>query len=354
MILRSNHRGETTMEHYAGIDVSLECSSVCIVDVSGKIVREAKVASEPEALIAWFRSCGFALERIGLEAGPLSQWLFAAMKASGFAVELLETRHVRRAFEAMPVKSDRNDARGIAQLMRLGWFRPVHCKSMNAQEVRAMLTARKLVQTKLRDVENSLRGILRGFGLKVGRTTEREFAGRIEELVAGQSQLEVIAKALLAVRAVLRKEFAAFEKQTRKMAQTDARIRLLMSTPAVGPIVALTYASAIDDPSRFKSSKQAGAHFGLTPKKYQSRENDYNGRTSKIGDSSVRTALYEAAHIMLTKPVKGCSQLKSWAMRIKRRAGMSKAKVERGRSLAVIMHRMLADATPFNAAAAAA
>jgi transposase len=342
------------MNHYAGIDVSLECSSVCVVDANGKILREARVASEPAALSAWFHSSGFKLGRIGLEAGPLSQWLFAAMKAAGLAVELLETRHVRKAFEAMPVKSDRNDARGIAQLMRLGWFRPVHCKSMDAQEIRAMLTARKLVQSKLRDVENSLRGILRGFGLKVGRTTDRGFAGRIEELVAGHPHLQAIAKALLAVRAVLQKEFAGFEKQTRKMAQTDARTRLLMSTPAVGPIVALTYASAIDDPSRFKSSKQAGAHFGLTPKKYQSGETDYTGRISKIGDSSVRTALYEAAHVMLTKPLRGCSQLKSWAMRIKNRAGMSKAKVALARRLAVIMHRMLVDNTPFNAAAAAA
>jgi transposase len=342
------------MNHYAGIDVSLECSSVCVVDASGKILREARVASEPEALIAWFGSQGLSFERIGLEAGPLSQWLFAAMKAEGLAVELLETRHVRKAFEAMPVKSDRNDARGIAQLMRLGWFRPVHCKSMEAQEVRAMLTARKLVQSKLRDVENSLRGILRGFGLKVGKATEREFAGRIAELVSGHPRLEAIAQALLAVRAVLRQEFAAFEKQARKMAQTDPRTRLLMSTPAVGPIVALTYASAVDDPGRFKSSKQAGAHFGLTPKKHQSGETDYTGRISKIGDSSVRTALYEAAHIMLTKPLKGCSQLKSWAMRIARRAGMSKAKVALARRLAVILHRMLADATPFNAAAAAA
>ena len=261
---------------------------------------------------------------------------------------------MRKAFEAMPVKSDRNDARGIAQLMRLGWFRPVHCKSMDAQEVRAMLTARKLVQSKLRDVENSLRGILRGFGLKVGKTTKREFAGRIEELAASHPYLGVITKALLTVRAVLQKEFAAFEKQTHKMARTDARTRLLMSTPAVGPIVALTYASAIDDPARFTSSKQAGAHFGLTPKKHQSGETDYTGRISKIGDGSVRTALYEAAHIMLTKPVKGCSQLKSWAMRIAKRAGMSKAKVALARRLAVIMHRMLADGTPFNAAAAAA
>jgi transposase len=163
------------MEHYAGIDVSLECSSVCVVDASGKIVREGKVASEPEALIAWFGSLGFGLVRIGLEAGPLSQWLYAAMQQAGLAVELLETRHVRDAFKAMPVKSDRNDARGIAQLIRLGWFRPVHCKSLVAQEVRAFLTARKLVQSKLFDIEMSLRGILRGFGLKVGPTTPLRF-----------------------------------------------------------------------------------------------------------------------------------------------------------------------------------
>ena len=185
------------MDHYAGIDVSLESSTICVVDGAGKILRETKVASEPEALIAWFRSSGLALERIGLEAGPLSQWLYAALREAGFAVELLETRHVRDAFKSMPVKSDRNDARGIAQLMRLGWFRPVHCKSIEAQETRAVLTARKLLQSKLRDIENSLRGVLRGFGLKVGKTTEPTFAARIRELEAGHPRLELVAKALL-------------------------------------------------------------------------------------------------------------------------------------------------------------
>ena len=342
------------MDYYAGIDVSLECSSLCIVDGTGKIVREGKVASEPEALLDWLRSVGHELSRIGLEAGPLSQWLFAAMREAGLAVELLEARHVRDAFKAMPVKSDRNDARGIAQLMRLGWFRPVHCKSIAAQEIRAMLTARKLVQSKLLDLENSLRGILRGFGLKVGKTSDRSFAGRIQELVKGHPNLEAIGEALLSVRAVLLREFSAFEKRVRAMARSDARTKLLMSTPAVGPIVALTYASAIDDPARFKSSKQVGPHFGLTPKRYQSGETDYSGRISKVGDAAVREALYQAAHVMLTKPVKGCPQLKSWAMRIARRAGMSKAKVALARKLAVILHRMLANGTPFNAAAAAA
>jgi transposase len=339
------------MDYYAGIDVSLECSSVCVVDANGKIVREAKVASEPEALIDWFRSLGFDLARIGLEAGPLSQWLYAVMKRAGLAVELLETRHVSDAFKAMPVKSDRNDARNIAQLMRLGWFRPVHCKSLSSQETRAILTARKLIQAKLQDIENSLRGILRGFGLKVGKTTKRSFAARIGELVAGHPALETIAKATLAVHTVLVREFNGFERRVRAMSLLDARARLLMSTPAVGPIISLTYASAIDDPSRFTSSKRAGPLFRLTPKKYQSGETDYSGRISKNGDAAVREALYEAAHIILTKPIKGCAQLKSWAMRIARRAGMNKAKVALARKLAVIMLRMLKDNVPFNPAA---
>jgi transposase len=342
------------MDHYAGIDVSLEYSSVCVVDTNGKIVREIKVASEPAALIGWFRSLGFDLTRIGLEAGPLSQWLYAAMKQVGLAVELLETRHVSDAFKAMPVKSDRNDARNIAQLMRLGWFRPVHCKSINAQEIRATLTTRKLIQSKLQDIENSLRGTLRGFGLKVGKTTKRSFASRISELVVGHPVLETIAAAMLAVHMVLLREFNSLEKRVRVMSLLDAKARLLMSTPAVGPIISLTYASAIDDPSRFTSSKRAGPLFGLTPKKHQSGETDYSGRISKLGDASVREALYEAAHIILTKPIKRCSALKSWAMRIARRAGMNKAKVALARKLAVIMLRMLKDNMPFDPAARAA
>jgi transposase len=334
------------MKDYAGIDVSLEQSSVCVVDAIGRVVREAKVASDPAALIAWFGGLGLAVERIGLEAGPLSQWLYASLKGAGLAVELIETRHVRAAFKAMPVKSDRNDARGIAQLMRLGWFRPVHCKSLAAQEVRAVLTARKLVQAKLHDVEMSLRGTLRGFGLKVGATTPKRFAARIEDLVGGHATLAGIAAALLSIHEVLLREFANLDKRVREMARSDDRVRLLMSAPGVGAIVALTYVSAIDDPCRFTSSKRVGAHFGLTPKKYQSGETDIDGRISKIGDASVRTALYEAAHIILTRPVKG-SGLKSWVMRLAKRAGPRKAKVALARKLAVVLHRMWVDGTPF-------
>jgi transposase len=341
------------MEHYAGIDVSLELSSVCVVDATGRIVREAKVASEPDALIGWFRDLGLAVTRVGLEAGPLSQWLFAAMRDAGLPLELLETRHVRDAFKAMPVKTDRKDARGIAQLMRLGWFRSVHCKSLPAQETRALLTGRKLLQSKHLDIEMSLRGVLRGFGLKVGPTTIRSFAGRIRELVEGHPTLTAVAEALLAAREMLGEQLRRLDKRLRDQARDDKRVRLLMTTPGVGVIVALTFVSAVDDPGRFHSSKSVGAHFGLTPKRYQSGETDVAGRISKIGDASVRTMLYEAANIILTRPVKG-SSLKSWAARVAVRAGMRKAKVALARKLAVILHRMLADGTPFVAAKAAA
>jgi transposase len=341
------------MEHYAGIDVSLELSSVCVVDAAGRVVREAKVASEPEALVAWFRGLGLELARIGLEAGPLSQWLHAAMQRAGLLVELLETRHVRSAFKAMPVKTDRKDARGIAQLMRLGWFRPVHCKSLPAQETRALLTARKLLQGRHHDVEMSLRGVLRGFGLKIGPTTARSFAGRVRELVAGHPTLTTVAEALLAARDALGEQLQGLERRLRNQAREDHRARLLMTAPGVGTIVALTVVAAIDDPTRFRSSKAVGAHFGLTPKKYQSGETDITGRISKIGDASVRTALYEAAHVILTRPVKG-SALKGWAARLAIRAGMRKAKVALARKLAVVLHRMLADGTPFQAHRAAA
>jgi transposase len=343
---RAKHHRGMTMTYYAGIDVSLESSSVCVVDATGKLVGEAKVASEPEALVAWFAARPERMTGIGLEAGPLSQWLFGALEAAALPAVLLETRHVRAAFRTMPVKTDRKDAHGIAQLMRLGWFRPVHCKSLAAQETRALLTARKLLQAKRHDVEMSLRGVLRGFGLKVGPTTPKTFAARVRALVKGHPTLETVAAALLTARAALLDQFKALERRLMAVGRADPRVRLLNTVPGVGALVALTFTAAIDDPGRFRSSRGVGAHFGLTPKRYQSGETDVTGRISKIGDHTVRVALYEAANAMLTRPVKG-SALKDWALALARRAGPKKAKVALARKLAVVMHRMLSDGTCF-------
>jgi transposase len=336
------------MKHYAGIDVSLESASVCLVNEQGLIIREGKVASEPEALIGWLGKMGFKIELIGLEAGPLSQWLHAGLSQAGLKVELLETRHVRAAFKAMSVKTDRKDARGIAQLMRLGWYRPVHCKSLPAQEMRALLVARKLLQEKRHAVEMSLRGILRNFGAKVGQTTGRSFEGRIRSLVEGQPTLQAVADALLAARTVLARELASLEKRVRSAARQDDRVKLLMSAPGVGSIVGLTFVAAVDVPQRFRSSSSVGPHFGMTPRRYQSGQTDISGRISKVGDSAVRSALYEAAHIILTKPLKTAGALKSWALALVKRAGKKKAKVALARKLAVILHRMWMDGKPFD------
>ena len=334
------------MEHYAGLDVSLELTSVCIVDERGGIVCEAKVASEPEALIRFLQARELPFTRIGLEAGPLSQWLHAGLVAAGFETVLLETRHVKAALKAMTVKTDRNDARGIAQLLRSGWYRPVHAKSVSAQEVRALLTSRKLMQTKLLDVESGIRGVLRGFGLKVGPISRGRFEMRIRELVAGEPLLETMIDAMLGARAALETEFKRLHRALLGIVRDDPICRQLMSVPGVGAIVAITFKSGVDDPTRFRRSRDVGPHFGLTPRKYQSGELDVTGSITKVGDRMVRTALYEAASVMLTRTVR-FSSLKAWGMAVARRRGTKKARVALARKLAVILHRMWVDGTTF-------
>ena len=334
------------MEHYAGIDVSLERSSVCVVDATGRIVREAKVASEPEALVVLLRQLGLPLARVGLEAGPLSQWLHAGLAEAGFEAVLLETRHVKAALSAMVVKTDRKDARGIAQLLRMGWYRPVHRKSLSAQEVRALLVGRKLLQAKLRDVELSIRGILRGFGLKVGEVSRGRFAARVEELAAGHEMLGTVIGAMLQARDGLRAEFVRLHRRMLAIVRDDAVCRRLMTAPGVGALVAVTFKTAVDDPGRFRTAKAVGAHFGLTPKRYRSGETDVTGGISKAGDAMVRTALYEAANVMLTRTSR-VSALKRWAMEVAKRRGAKRAKVALARKLAGVLHRMWANAADF-------
>lgn len=334
------------MEHYAGLDVSLELTSVCIVDAQGHIVGEAKVPSDPESLVHHFQSLKLSIVRVALEAGPLSQWIHAGLTGAGLETVLLETRHVKSVLSAMTVKTDRRDARGIAQLLRSGWYRPVHAKSISAQEVRALLTARKLIQIKLLDVECSMRGVLRGFGLKVGPISRGRFEIRIRELVDGHAILETVVGAMLAARSVLETEFKHLHRALLGIVRDDPVCRQLMSVPGVGAIVAITFKSGVDDPTRFRHSRDVGPHFGLTPKKYQSGELDVTGAISKRGDRMVRTALYEAASVMLTRTVR-FSALKAWAMAVAKRRGTRKAKVALARKLGVILHRMWVDGTTF-------
>jgi transposase len=334
------------MDHFAGLDVSVKETSVCIVDDTSTIVREVKVSSEPDALLAVLTNPAYQFKRIGLEAGPLSQWLFSALAEAGLPVICVETRHMRSALKAQINKTDRNDARGIAQMMRAGLYRPVHVKTLRSQKLRMLLTHRKLLQTKAIAIENDLRGTLRNFGLKVGVVGAVKFEARIKELVENLPDLAALIEPLLIVRRVLREQIGILHRRLLVVVRADDICRRLMTVPGVGPVVALTYRATVDVPARFRNSKALGAVFGLTPAKYQSGEINRTGAISKCGDEMMRVMLYEAAHIMLVRSTKW-SWLKAWAMQIAKRRGLKKAVVALARRLAVIMHRIWVDGTEF-------
>src|SRR4051812_44926764 len=340
------HRGGAAVKHFAGLDVSLDETTVCVVDEAGGIVREARVPSEPEALVAFFRGLGLAMERIGLEACSLAAWLHEGLTAAGLPAVWLETRRGEGARGAMPNKTDRNDARGIAQIVRTGWFRAVHVKSPACRSWRALLAARRLVLNKMRDLENGVRAPLREAGLKLGRPARKELAARVRELVGADAVLSASAEPLLAIIAAMTHELAQLTKRVLDIVRDEPVCRRLTGVPGVGPLTALTFRATIDRPDRFRRSRDVGAHLGLTPKRYQSGETDVQGGISRCGDELARTALYEAAHSLLVRSRKW-STLRAWGMQVAKRRGMARARVAVARKLAVVLHRVWADGAEF-------
>src|SRR3989440_12670308 len=249
------------MEHFAGLDVSVKDTSVCIVDDTGKIVREVKAASEPEALLAVLKNTIYRFKRVGLEAGPLSQWLYSVLAEAGLPVICVETRHMRAVLKAQINKTDRNDARGLAQMMRVGLYRPVHVKTLHSQKLRMLLTHRKLLQSKAIAIENDLRATLRNFGLKVGIVGSVKFEARIKELVENLPDLAVLVEPLLIVRRVVREQIGILHRRLLAIVREDEGCRRLMTVPGVGPVVSLTYRATVDVPARFHKSKAVGAGF---------------------------------------------------------------------------------------------
>jgi len=333
------------MEVYIGLDVSLTSTAICVVTAHGKVVKETTAASEPEELVSVLRSLSSNPVAVGLEAGPLSQWLHKHLTEVGFETVLMETRLVKGAMKAMPIKTDRRDAEGIARLLQMGWFRQVHCKTLSAQEMRALLTARKSIQKAMLDLELSIRGVLRNFGLKIGKISKGRFEERVLELSVGNPMLEAAANPILTARRSLRDELADLEKLLRAHAKSDPICRLMMTMPGAGAIVALTVRSAIDDPERFHSSKDVGPWAGLTPRRDQSGDRDVVGQITRAGDEALRTALYQAATVMLNRARP--NWLTAWALRVAGRRGKKRATVALARRIGVVLHRMWRDGTEF-------
>ncbi len=334
------------MELFVGLDVSLMETSICVVDRDGTIVDEGKVLSEPKAIARYFANKAHEVSRIGLESGPTSTWLWHELKALGFPVICIDARHAKAALAMQVNKTDRNDAIGIARIMQTGWFREVQVKRLSCHEVRAALNSRALLVKMNRDVENQMRGILKNFGLIIGKVGRSAFPIRVRELLEERPILERAILPLLDLREQLKAEIIEFDRMFLQMTRDNDTARRLTTVPGVGPITALTFISTIDDPARFRRSRSVGAYIGLTPKRYASGEIDRMGRISRCGDGMLRSYLYEAAGVLLTRVPKW-SPIKAWGVRLAKRIGFKKAKIAVARKLAVIMHRMWCDGTDF-------
>ncbi|MEQ1712272.1 MAG: IS110 family transposase [Hyphomicrobium sp.] len=334
------------MTRYVGLDVSLRTVSICVIDSDGTAVWQGKVLSEPHALVEALAPHREQITKIGLEAGPLAEWLFGALHECGFNVVCLESRHAHQFLSSRPNKTDKSDARGIAEMLRLGHFRSVHVKSRASQLMRTTLVARRTFVQHMVDIELSIRGLLKVYGLKVGPVHRCTFAARVEELLEKVPELRTAIEPLLDVRNIMRKKIAQLDRMLSQAARKDDVCRRLMSIPGVGPIVSLMFKATVDDPSRFKSSKAVGAHLGLTSRVYQSGEMDRSLSITKCGDAMMRHALYEAAnsHLRISKKH---SSLQAWGRKTGQRIGMKRACVAVARKLAVIMHRMWKDGTDF-------
>jgi len=335
------------MERYVGLDVSLNQTAICIVDQTGAIKKEGMVASDPEAIAAFIIAHAKKVERIGLESGAMSTWLWTELKRMGHPIICIDARHAKAVLKMQINKSDRNDAAGIARIMQTGWYREVRVKDLDSHATRSLLASRALLVKVKRDLENQIRGLLKNVGLVIGRARMNAFTTRAKELIEGNPALAISTEPLLIARETIAQQIADLDRQVLRLARKDDQVRQFMTAPGVGAITALCYLATIDDPTRFKKSRSVGAYVGLTARRYASGEVDWTGRISKCGDGMLRSYLYEAANVLLTR-VQRWSTLRAWGMRIAKRSGIRKAKVAVARKLAVILHRMWTDGTDFN------
>lgn len=334
------------MEQFIGLDVSQKETHVCVLDKEAKVCWRGKTLSTPEAIAETIRQHAPYAVKVGLETGPLSTWHWHGLKDLGIPVICLCARHAKAALQMQTNKTDSNDAYGLAEIVRTGWYRSVQVKSMQSHAVQAKIGVRAALINMRRDIASQIRGILKTFGIVIGVTGRQTFDLRVVELLSDQADVAAIVEPLLSTWRHIGKQIADVNKILLGMAREHKDCRRLMTIPGVGAMTALTFISNIDEAKRFARSSSVGAYFGLTPKRYQSGEVDISGRISKCGDNMMRSYLFEAALTLMTR-VKKWSSLKAWAMQIAKRKGMKKAVVALARKLAVLMHAMLRDGTEF-------
>ena len=334
------------MPFYVGLDVSQKTTAICVVDPHGGRRWRGACATDPSVIASTVSRHAGADAKIGVETGSMTPWLIHGLRGAGLNVECLDARRVKAALQMRLNKTDQNDAEGLAQVVRTGWYRAVHVKSLDAHRARSLLGARaQLVGMRTR-LSNMIRGVLKTFGMLPGSGRGQRFDQRVEALLEGEPQVAAIVHPLLETWHQLGKQITTFDKAVQQQVRADPICRLLMTVPGIGALSALAYVSTVEDPARFSRSRSVGAHLGLTPRRYQSGEIDRSGRISRCGDSLARTLMYEAAIVILHR-VKRASHLKDWALAIAQRAGPGKARVALARKLSVILHSVWRSGEPF-------
>ena len=337
------------MEYFAGLDVSIAETRVCIVTRDGAVMHEVKVPSTPADIAAALAQAP-ACRRVVFETGRMAPMLYHGLSRLGLPVVCVESRKAYQALKSLAThKTDRNDARGLAHLARTGFFKPVHVKSLPAHAVRSLIIARKKLVGQRVTPENQIRGLAVVFGIRLPRALSPAFIKQALQASEGIAGLSAAMQGLVAARGAVLAAVVAIDADIRRMVRASEVCRRLMSIPGVGQLTALAFTAAVDDAGSFQQSRDIGAYLGLVPRRYQSGEVDYTGSISKCGDRRVRTLLYEAATVMLTR-YKGPLKLKDWVLAIARRSTMRKARIALARRLAVIMHAMLKHGTQFKPA----
>jgi transposase len=319
----------------------------CVVDEVGQVLFEGKAKSDPGALASLLRKRAPQAERIGFETGAMASWLWHELRRVDLPVVCIDARHAHAALSVRMNKSDQNDARGLAELVRVGWYREVKVKSEESQKIRAILVARSRLVSMRRDIENQIRSLIKEYGLLFPRAIGQQFRNQVGELLGDNHPLLGVISPLLVIHENVCQQQSKFDDEVRQLAKADETTRRLMTVPGVGVVTALTFRHTIDDPLRFRSALTVGAYLGLTPRRSQSGETDINGKISRWGDRLLRTYLFEAATVLLYR-TKKWSSLKAWGMKLAKRIGMRKAKVAIARKIAVILHCIWVDGTSFD------
>lgn len=334
------------MDEYIGLDVSLKETAVS-VRRDGKRIWRGKCASDPQLLAILIRKHAPAARRVVFETGPLSIWFFHALTAEGIPAICIDARHAKAALDMAANKTDANDADGLAHLAEVGFYREVRVKDFKSMLSRTLIAARtRLVRTSI-ELANQIRGLMKTFGLVVSKGTGGRFEANVVALLADHVDLARIIRPLLSAWRTLRLRAAELGQQLLTAARRSESCRLLMSIPGVGAITATSFITAVENPANFQRSRSVGAWLGLTTRRYQSGEVDYDGHISRRGDAHLRGLLYEAATVILTR-IRADSQLRVWGLQLRERIGFKRAAVAVARKLAVIMHTMLKSGELFN------